>query len=100
MLHSFLIFHSHCGIKDPTWAEIGHFVNFLAIQLHQCEKSIFCKPDIIGDVLTGFKTFVVKFMIQMSRVSIFSSIIVLLVCLEYYTNTHMCPLFTSRKRGK
>ena len=63
--------HSYCGIKDPSWAEIGHFVNFLEIQLRLCEKSVFCNQQLVGDVLTGFKNFVVKFMMRMSRVSVF-----------------------------
>ena len=69
-------FHCHyfncsfCGIKDPSWAEICHFVTFLDLQLKSCEKSIFTNPEYVGDVLKGFKGFVVKFMIKMSRVSI------------------------------
>ena len=59
----------YCGVHDPSWSEINHFVNFLSIQLSLCEKSVFCNEDFVGDVLKGFKTFVVKFMIQMSRVS-------------------------------
>ena len=59
----------HCGVKDPSWAEIRHFVRFLDIQLQSCEKSCFTNPEFAGDVLTGFKDFVIKFMIQMSRVS-------------------------------
>ena len=65
---TYVIFR-HCGVQDPSWAEINHFVNFLNIQLNLCEKSVFCNEDFVGDVLRGFKTFVVKFMIRMSRVS-------------------------------
>ncbi|XP_046861644.1 E3 ubiquitin-protein ligase rnf213-alpha-like [Xenia sp. Carnegie-2017] len=57
----------YCGIRDPSWAEIHHFVNFLNVQLRDCEKSVFCHTKLVGDVLQGFKTFVVCFMIQMSR---------------------------------
>ena len=63
------VFCSYCGVKNPSWADIGHFVNFLEIQLRLCEKSIFCNQELVGDVLIGFKNFVVKFMIRMSRVS-------------------------------
>ena len=59
----------YCGIRDPSWAELYHFVNFLNIQLHDCEESVFCNPQLVGDVLQGFRTFAVRFMIQMSRVS-------------------------------
>ena len=59
-----------CGVKDPSWAEIRHFVKFLDLQLLSCEKSYFTNEDFVGDVLTGFKSFVVKFMIRMSRVGL------------------------------
>ena len=63
------LFHiRHCGIKNPSWAELRHFVKFLNIQLKSCEQSIFCDESLVGDVLRGLKSFVVKFMIQMSRV--------------------------------
>ena len=59
---------SYCGVKDPSWAELRHFVWFLDRQLESCEGSVFTNEEIVGDVMTGFKTFVVKFMIRMSRV--------------------------------
>ena len=59
---------SYCGIRDPSWAEIRHFVKFLDLQLQSCESSIFCNEDFVGDVMAGLKSFVVKFMIRMSRV--------------------------------
>ncbi len=58
-----------CGLRDPSWAELTHFVHFLNIQLLDFESSNFC-GDTLEDVLPGFPTFVVKFMIQMSRVRI------------------------------
>ena len=62
-------FLSECGVKDPSWVELNHFLKFLDIQLSSCEKSIFCNEDLVGDVMSGLKTFVVKFMIRMSTVS-------------------------------
>jgi hypothetical protein len=59
----------YCGINDPSWAELYHFVNFLNVQLRDCEESVFCDPELAGDLLQGFRTFAVRFMIQMSRVS-------------------------------
>uniref|UniRef100_A0A1X7SD92 RN213 ligase n=1 Tax=Amphimedon queenslandica TaxID=400682 RepID=A0A1X7SD92_AMPQE len=56
-----------CGVKDPSWSELKHFVEFLNTQLRLCENSIFCNEDIVGDVMSGLKTFVVKFMIRMSK---------------------------------
>ena len=62
--------YRHCGMHDPSWAELRHFVNFLTTQLRACEESHFCNMALVGDDLEGFRTFVVGFMILMSRVSI------------------------------
>ena len=66
----FLLFciYRYCGLKDPSWSELKHFVEFLNIQLESCENSVFCKEEAVGDVMSGLKTFVVKFMIRMSKV--------------------------------
>ena len=56
-------------MKDPSWAEIRHFVTFLDHQLNSCEQSVFTDHALTGDVMAGLKGFVVKFMISMSRVS-------------------------------
>ncbi|XP_029285155.1 E3 ubiquitin-protein ligase rnf213-alpha-like [Cottoperca gobio] len=56
-----------CGIIDPSWAELRNFVWFLNLQLEDCENSDFCKFEFVGDTLRGFKTFVVEFMILMSK---------------------------------
>ena len=63
------IFCRYCGIRDPSWSEIRHFVQFLNVQLHSCERSYFTNTDLVGDILSGFKSFVIKFMIRMSTVS-------------------------------
>lgn len=57
----------HCGITDPSWAELRNFAWFLNLQLQDCENSDFCKAALTGDILTGFKTFVVDFMILMAK---------------------------------
>ncbi|XP_037112942.1 E3 ubiquitin-protein ligase rnf213-alpha isoform X6 [Syngnathus acus] len=57
----------HCGISDPSWAELRNFTWFLNLQLQDCEKSVFCDAVLTGDILNGFKTFVVGFMIVMAR---------------------------------
>ena len=62
------IIHRFCGIKDPSWSEIRHFVKFLDLQLKSCEESVFTDRTFVGDVMAGLKGFVVKFMIRMSRV--------------------------------
>ncbi|XP_018560281.2 LOW QUALITY PROTEIN: E3 ubiquitin-protein ligase rnf213-alpha-like [Lates calcarifer] len=57
----------YCGIIDPSWAELRNFVWFLNLQLQDCENSVFCKFEFVGDTLCGFKNFVVEFMILMSK---------------------------------
>ncbi|XP_051491080.1 E3 ubiquitin-protein ligase RNF213 isoform X2 [Apus apus] len=57
----------HCGVTEPSWAELRNFTWFLNTQLRDCEASVFCNPDFIQDTLQGFKTFVVAFMILMAR---------------------------------
>lgn len=57
----------HLEHKNPSWSEIIHFASFLNTQLTDCEKSNFCDERLTGDLLPGFKKFVVKFMIQMSH---------------------------------
>ncbi|XP_051530047.1 E3 ubiquitin-protein ligase rnf213-beta-like isoform X2 [Myxocyprinus asiaticus] len=58
---------ANCGLKDPSWAELKHFTWFLNLQLKDCEDSTFCDPDFLADNLSGFKDFIVKFMIHMAR---------------------------------
>ncbi|KAK9530838.1 hypothetical protein VZT92_012317 [Zoarces viviparus] len=60
-------FLKYCGMQDPSWAELKNFSWFLNVQLKDCENSIFCDPDFLADQLPGFKGFIVKFMILMSR---------------------------------
>ena len=50
-----------------------HFIWFLDTQIKSSEHSIFCNESVVGDVMSGFKTFVVKFMIRMSKVTCFVS---------------------------
>ncbi|XP_047442557.1 E3 ubiquitin-protein ligase rnf213-alpha isoform X2 [Mugil cephalus] len=57
----------YCGIIDPSWAELHNFVWFLNLQLKDCESSVFCQFELVGDILNGFKNFVVEFMILMSK---------------------------------
>nr|XP_019957387.1 PREDICTED: E3 ubiquitin-protein ligase RNF213 [Paralichthys olivaceus] len=57
----------YCGIIDPSWAELRNFARFLNFQLQDCETSVFCDVTVTGDTLTGFKTFVVDFMILMAK---------------------------------
>ena len=63
------VFIRYCGVINPSWSEICHFVKFLDLQLQSCEESTFTDPQFIRDVMAGLKGFVVKFMFNMSRVS-------------------------------
>lgn len=58
---------SYCGMQDPSWAELKNFSSFLNVQLKDCENSVFCDPNFLGNQLPGFKNFIVKFMILMAR---------------------------------
>ena len=55
-------------MQNPSWLEIRNFVMFLNIQLHSCQNSVFCDVKRAGEGMRGLKGFVVKFMIQMSKV--------------------------------
>ncbi|ROL47362.1 E3 ubiquitin-protein ligase rnf213-alpha [Anabarilius grahami] len=57
----------YCGIIDPSWAELRNFAWFLNLQLKDCEDSVFCDVAFVGDILFGFKKFVVDFMILMAK---------------------------------
>ncbi|OXB81060.1 UNVERIFIED_CONTAM: hypothetical protein H355_004990 [Colinus virginianus] len=61
------LFLLHCGVMDPSWAELRNFTSFLNVQLRDCEASVFCNPEFVQDTLQGFKNFVVTFMILMAR---------------------------------
>ncbi|XP_065899490.1 E3 ubiquitin-protein ligase rnf213-alpha-like isoform X3 [Dysidea avara] len=56
-----------CGVRDPSWMELRHFLYFLNAQLEDCESSIYCNTVFIKDALPGFKKFVVEFMLKMAK---------------------------------
>ena len=64
----------YCGIKSPSWAEIKNFVMFLDCQLQFCER-IFShnNTDAVETEIPGYKSFIVKFTISMSRVCLIQS---------------------------
>ena len=62
--------HRNCGVHNPSWFELWQFVNFLNHQLLDCEQSVYCNPEFTGDTLEGFRIFVVRFMIIMSKVRV------------------------------
>ncbi|KAM5272726.1 E3 ubiquitin-protein ligase RNF213 [Ctenodactylus gundi] len=57
----------YCGVLSPSWSELRNFARFLNCQLRDCEASVYCNADFVGDTLRGFKNFVVTFMIIMAR---------------------------------
>ncbi|KAJ8390752.1 hypothetical protein AAFF_G00101320 [Aldrovandia affinis] len=57
----------YCGVLDPSWAELRNFAGFLNEQLRDCEKSVYCNANLVGDTLQGFRNFVVDFMILMAK---------------------------------
>ncbi|XP_040200941.1 E3 ubiquitin-protein ligase RNF213 isoform X4 [Rana temporaria] len=61
------MFLLYCGIVDPSWSELRNFAWFLNLQLRDCEASVFCNHEFVGDTLQGFKNFVVNFMILMAK---------------------------------
>ena len=62
--------------RDPSWAEVRNFIQFLNAQLHDCEQSPYC----VVDELKGFKEFVVKFAILMAKVNILCLLVLLNIC--------------------
>lgn len=56
----------HCATKNPSWAELWNFTHFLSAQLTKLEGSVFCS-DYLQNDLTGFKNFVLKFIVAMSK---------------------------------
>ena len=58
---------SNCGVRDPSWAVVRHFVTFLGSQMRDAELNVFCDPQLCGQDLPGFKVFVLKLLIEMSR---------------------------------
>ncbi|WAR08530.1 R213B-like protein, partial [Mya arenaria] len=59
----------YCGIKEPLWSELHHFVQFLNTQLEMFERNAFVSCAAESD-LPGFRSFVLRFLLQMSRVNI------------------------------
>ncbi|XP_067411298.1 E3 ubiquitin-protein ligase rnf213-alpha-like isoform X2 [Emydura macquarii macquarii] len=57
-----------CGRKNPSWTELSNFTHFLNLQLMKCENSVFCSSALAEEEgFNGFKAFVIKFMITMSK---------------------------------
>ncbi|XP_053396017.1 E3 ubiquitin-protein ligase rnf213-alpha-like [Mercenaria mercenaria] len=56
----------YCGIQDPSWSELHHFVWFLNTQLVDFKENDFVSRA-AADILPGFSTFVLRFLIQMSK---------------------------------
>lgn len=66
----------HCCIRNPSWAELRNFVHFLNTQLEDFEKSVYCS-EVLKEDLPGFPIFVLRFLIQMSKVKVFLNILII-----------------------
>lgn len=64
-----LFYYRHCGVRDPSWSELYHFVMFLNTQLIDFEQTNFCSKA-AEEYLPGFRIFLLRFLITMSRVSV------------------------------
>lgn len=94
--HLFAFFR-YCGVSKPTWMELRNFVYFFNQQLIDSEASIFTSAA-MNDDLRGFKGFVIKFLLEMAKVSgIFLSlwweIYSLLLCLSFCLRSLLCFWF-------
>ncbi|XP_052809493.1 E3 ubiquitin-protein ligase rnf213-alpha-like [Mya arenaria] len=56
----------HCGVENPSWAELHNFVWFLNTQLVDLENNQFTSASASSD-LPGFGQFALRFMVHMSR---------------------------------
>ncbi|KAI6647030.1 E3 ubiquitin-protein ligase [Oopsacas minuta] len=57
----------YCGIAQPSWSEVRNFTSFLNKQLTDCDNSDYCQSGVMGKEWKGFKSFIVRFMLHMSR---------------------------------
>ena len=57
---------ANCCVQNPTWMEISNFTSFLNHQMKLAKNSNFLSPDASED-FPGFRTFVTRFLIQMSK---------------------------------
>ena len=88
------ILFRYCGVEEPSWREIKHFVSFFDNQISDCEGSIFCDRFIVEDALPGFKVFVIKFMLQMSKVFECLSYLLQSVAALYPVHLRLDRMFT------
>ena len=56
-----------CSIEKPSWSVLKHFISFLNNQLVACEKNIYCNLVSVDKKWKGLKTFLVDYMVIMSR---------------------------------
>ena len=61
------LFFRYCGIGDPSWLELRNFIHFFSKNLEDSENSDFTSV-FTSSIFAGFKTFVVSFLLQMSKV--------------------------------
>ena len=81
--------HSYCGMKDPSWTELRNFVCFLDKQLESYEQSVLSSETVFGDNLADIRSFVFRFMIEMSTVGVKSNIY---LHFNYFSNFFLVAL--------
>ena len=57
----------NCGVDNPSWSELNHFITFFSNQMSACDNSDFYQTMSDEKGWGGFKSFIVKYMISMSR---------------------------------
>ena len=58
---------SNCGVENPSWSELNHFITFFSNQMLACDQSDFYRALSDDRGWEGFKSFIVKYMVIMSR---------------------------------
>ena len=78
-----------CGLDNPTWSELRHYVYFLSNQLSKFEASPYC-GQAYADDLPGFRKFVLKFMFDMAKVNKSAIVIIInIIIMNELFCTHM-----------
>ena len=58
---------SNCGVDNPSWSELNHFITFFSNQMFACDQSDFYRALSDDRGWEGFKSFIIKYMVNMSR---------------------------------
>jgi len=56
-----------CGLNNPSWRELAHYIKFLSCQIENLEKNDYFGENFI-DFIPGFRQFAIKSLLQMAKV--------------------------------